>query len=218
MVDYALHLLIGVAMGYLIAIPLGPVNLAVVQASISFGTTNGTRLGVGSALAEGLYCALAAAGVSLFLGKAPDTNAAVFVLELLSIPLLVFLGVYNLLEKVGEKPPSEIVKGARGFLLGFMLNLFNPVLLPLWLGVTGFLRGREIIGAETGLLLIYAMGVTFGTFLLHYTVARLSGRRNFALNPRVRWIVTRSIGWAFLLIALYQTLNILYVRLQWISF
>ncbi len=56
----------GAVLGFSIAAPVGPIGLLVIRQSLSGGARAGLRCGLGAAVADLCYGALAAAGVTLF--------------------------------------------------------------------------------------------------------------------------------------------------------
>lgn len=206
--NYLWHSFLGLIVGYIITAPIGPVNLAIVQATVSVGHKAGVRMAIGSALAETFYCLLAVVGVSILFRSPEQSERIFFILELLSVPLLLVLGILSLREKISDVPAEGVHKKARGILVGFGLNLFNPILLPYWLGVCGFLRKYDLLSNELDELLIFGFLGGVGTFLLHYTLVQISAKSRFLLNLKIRWVVSRAIGVIFSIIAIYQALNL----------
>lgn len=220
--NYLFHGLVGVLVSVVMSLPVGPVNLAIVQGTIDRGKAFGYRIAAGSALAELFYCLLAVGLVNFLFDSTAQRENTFFVLQIASIPLLATLGVVNLLKKAEPKLTSNI--GAKGgYFIGLSLNMANPALLLLWTAITTFLKARNIIIDDPmspvyfPSLMIYSLGVATGTFGIQALIARLSARRASALNSYRRKLLTRAIGFAYLGFAIYQIFD-LYDSYQWADF
>src|SRR6185503_4551312 len=77
----------GFIAGFLVSIPVGPINLTIINEGARRGFKWALMIGLGSVLMESIYCAIALAGFAAFLGL-PMVKAA---MELLSFLFLLFL-------------------------------------------------------------------------------------------------------------------------------
>jgi threonine/homoserine/homoserine lactone efflux protein len=209
------HWLVGVIVSYIVAMPIGPVNVAIVQTSLLRGYRSAYSLAVGSAVAELGYCLLAVGGLRLLLSdEHPWTQWVPQLLHIASVPLLIGLGIYYY-RKTPKSPVAEPVQALtvsvpdryRDFGLGFLLNLLNPALFPLWLAISAWLTTQEWIDTQWPHPLIYAAGVGVGTFALHYTVARLAERFQPNLSPHRQKLIQQLVGLFFLGFGVYAILK-----------
>ncbi len=219
---YLFHALVGVLVSFVMAMPVGPVNLAIVQGTIDRGRDFGYRIAAGSALAELFYCLLAVGLVNFLFASAAQQENTFLALQVASVPLLLTLGIANLIKRTEPKPPSSLGhKG--GYFIGLSLNMANPALLLLWTAITSFLKSRNIIVDDPEnpvyfpSLMIYSIGVAVGTFGIQALIAYLSSRRATALNSYRRQLLTRIIGLAYLGFAAYQVYD-LYFNYEWADF
>ena len=60
-----------VALGFIIAAPLGPVNILVIQRTLASGRRIGWLSGAGAAVTDGLYALIAVLGIGLIAGFWP---------------------------------------------------------------------------------------------------------------------------------------------------
>src|SRR6185369_17518234 len=77
----------GIVAGFLVSIPVGPINLTIINEGARRGFKWALMIGLGSVLMESIYCAMALTGFAAFLGL-PVVKAA---MELLSFLFLLFL-------------------------------------------------------------------------------------------------------------------------------
>lgn len=200
---YLAHFFVGLGVAFLASLPLGPVNLAVIQASLNHNRGVALSIALGSALVELFYCLVAVGGVELLF----DDALALRIIQIISVPILVGIGVYNLFKKMPvETPDAVVVKKPRSrrtsFILGMSLNFLNPLLLPFWITMTAWLRGHNLLVADTPHLVLFSTGVAVGTFLLLVLVAYLGARYKGLLSHNAQKVINRVIGALFLCSAL----------------
>jgi threonine/homoserine/homoserine lactone efflux protein len=134
--------LVAFAFGFIGSIPLtGPIAVMVFSMSVQRRYGAAIRVGLGAALAEALYAAVAFWGFATFLANRP------LILPIshgLSALVLSLLGVYFLRWKPEDDEPSEPTRNATGFLLGLTISALNPTLLATWSAAVAFLYARQL--------------------------------------------------------------------------
>jgi hypothetical protein len=110
MLSLVTALIAGLTAGFLLSIPVGPINVTILDEAAKRGFANAAMAGLGAMIMDIIYCSIAFAGFSgLFMAK--EIRAT---MELLSFLLLIYLGFKYLLthsiavttptlEKVEEK-------------------------------------------------------------------------------------------------------------------
>lgn len=207
MLSFVYHFFLGLVISFVASIPLGPVNLSVAQASLNHNRNVARRIAVGSSVVELFYCALALGGVQL-LGSDKEVT---FWIRIVSIPVLLGLGLYNLLKRIDLDAPQTVGKGKPGqgaFWVGVSLNLVNPMLLPFWLGAGTVLRANNLIESQWDLLVAFTLGVAIGTYFLLMTVAQIAHTQKHLLSPVVRKRLNRGVGVLFLLLAVVEIVSV----------
>jgi L-lysine exporter family protein LysE/ArgO len=215
---FLIHLLLGTFISFFAAMPLGPVNLAIVQTAINHGRWQAVLVAVGSSLVELIYCLISVIGVDLLFSNQHDQELTFMAIQIISIPVMFSLGFVNLVKKV--KPDDEQTENPKrfspsgGLATGFMLNLLNPMLLPFWIMVAGFLRSRSWLSNDLPHLITYSVGVMLGTMLLQMLVAIFASRKQEGMSHRSKVRVTRIIGWLFVALGMYMTTQLLMTAIE----
>ncbi len=201
---FAVPWTVGVVSGLLVSIPVGPINLTIVNEGAQRGFRWAALIGLGSVAMEVIYCFLGFAGFSQFDGQL--TRA---ILELVSFLLMLFLGFKYLLIR------SLPVTGKRwahvetrlhphtAFMTGFVRVLANPNVLLGWITLSAVFLAHEWISPQWSSKLICISGVAVGSLvwflLLSYVVAR--GRRHLTEHMLVR--MSQISGGLLLAMAVY---------------
>lgn len=208
---FAVSALTGFVSGLLLSIPVGPVNLTIMNEGARRGFTCAALIGLGATVMEVLYCGVAFTGfASLF--SHPMLKAA---MELFSFVFMLFLGIKFLLAKSVTAPMhlSDAVDQLEvkiqghfhphtAFWTGFVRTMANPGVLLFWIILAASFLSRgwvEDTWVSKGVCL---MGVTVGVggwFLgLSWLVSRGHGR----MSKKTLLRMERGSGIGLLLLAL----------------
>ena len=146
--------MVGFAAGFIIGIPVGPVNLTIMNEGARFGFFRAVIISLGAATMEVIYCAIAFTGFASFFGN-PNIKAG---MEVFSFAFLMFLGIKFLLTKsvtntnaTVDKIEAGIEKRFHphsGFMIGFVRTLANPGVLLFWIIVAANFISREWVSAD----------------------------------------------------------------------
>ncbi len=117
----------GVFVGAAIAVPVGPVNLLTIRRTLAHGRSCGLATGVGAALADTFYGAVAAFGLTLISSFLLSNQLA---LRLAGGLFLVVMGVRAFRSRVSLELASNERPGfVRAAFSSFLVTLSNPVTL-----------------------------------------------------------------------------------------
>lgn len=118
-------LLKGIAIGFSIAAPVGPIGILCIQRTLARGKIAGLFTGLGTATADTLYGAIAAYGLSAAAKQWPPTMQ--FIFHLAGAFFLLYLGVKTFRSKPPEQTAPVEARGAiSDFISALFLTLTNP--------------------------------------------------------------------------------------------
>ena len=200
-----MFLAIGVAAGALTGVPIGPVNVAVIDAAYRHTLRRAIAVGLGGAIADGLYAALGVLGVTPFLQKYPTVPPILYAIS--GVILLVYGFLTARSQPVApaaptDVPASESVAMRRemwsGFSVGVALIILNPAAIVTWV----FIMGSIIPDATVTEGIACAIGVVVGSFGWFALVAYLTQKGRQVLGEKAAWI-PRFVGIALMVYAAY---------------
>lgn len=117
----------GILIGLVISAPIGPVNIICIRRAMTKGPANGYFVGQGAALADGLYGALAAFGLT---GMTQLINTYNGLLQIIGAVVLIVIGfkLWSSHPHVSDVQDTfkDRVKAATGT---FLLTLTNPLII-----------------------------------------------------------------------------------------
>jgi len=204
-----MFLLIGVAAGALTGVPIGPVNVAVIDAAYRHTLRRALSVAAGGALADGLYSALGILGVTPVLNTYPSVPPILYLAS--GIVLLGYGFLTARSQPVAPAAPSADEAAARestttmqrremwsGFTVGLALIILNPAAIVTWVVIIGqFIPDTTL---ETGIAC--ALGVMAGSFGWFALVAYLTHKGKSVLGDKAAWI-PRLVGIALMVYSVY---------------
>lgn len=149
----------GLAIGFAMAVPVGPVGLLCIRNTLNHGLKTGLLSGLGAALADVLFGAVAAAGLTsladLLLGLEKE-------LRLGGGIFLVLLGLWTYLKASASSAAPTPTHGA--VVTAFLLTITNPMTL---LAFLGFFVTFDVVtaGGELRHLAVLVGGIFLGSGL-----------------------------------------------------
>ncbi|MFO1501512.1 MAG: LysE family transporter [Verrucomicrobiota bacterium] len=173
---------IGVVSGFLISIPVGPINLAIINEGAKRGFKWGVLIGFGAIAMDIIYCGVAFAGFSgLF-----STRLLRATIELLSFLALIYLGV-KYLQATNLPATTKSVEMVEhklhphtAFMIGFVRVLGNPAVLLFWITLSASFMSHEWIDDTWTTKAACVVGMATGAFawfvLLSFLVSLGHGR------------------------------------------
>jgi threonine/homoserine/homoserine lactone efflux protein len=162
----------GLVLGFSIAAPVGPIGVLCIRRTLADGRWIGLATGLGAALADGFYGAVAAFGLSAVTDLMVGQKTWI---RLLGGLFLLYLGVTTFLARPAERAATVQGSGLVGaFASTFALTLTNPMTILSFVAVfAGLGLGTGAAGAEAVLLVL---GVVLGSALWWLTLSALVDR------------------------------------------
>jgi threonine/homoserine/homoserine lactone efflux protein len=181
-----LTLVKGIAVGIVIALPVGPVGLLCVRRTLFEGIAFGLASGLGAAVADTIFGAIAGFGLTFV---RDDILAYRDWLGAAGGVFLIFVGVRALLEHVATDPPEPVAGEALlgAFASAFALTITNPITVLSLAAIFAKVGGDE--GARLDSIGVLVGGVFLGSALwwlgLTFGIAALRRRARLVT---LRWL------------------------------
>ena len=204
--DHSLTAIItGLIAGFLVSIPVGPINLTIINQGARRGFKWAVMIGLGAVAMEAVYCAVALTGFSAFLAI-PMVKSA---MELLSFMFLLFLSwKYFSAKTIPDHVHSADVIEQKlhprsAFMVGFVRVLGNPAVVLVWVTLTATFLSHNWVDQTIDDRISFVIGVGCGAtlwfVLLAYGVSKGHGR----ISPRVLLRIEHVSGALLLIAALW---------------
>jgi threonine/homoserine/homoserine lactone efflux protein len=190
--------------GLSIAAPVGQIGVLAIQRTLQQGRAAGLATGLGAAVADALYGAVGAFGVSALIAWLVDHRTA-FVA---GGSLVLLWMAWRIARQVpaaagaGESRPADWL---RHFASTFVLTLSNPSTILSFIAVFGAIAGRTAVASPWWMV----GGVLVGSALWWLVLALVVGRLRTRFDARWQRRVNRASGALLAGLALWQLASLL---------
>ncbi|MDB6027844.1 MAG: lysE type translocator family protein [Verrucomicrobiales bacterium] len=181
---------VGFVTGFLVSIPIGPINITIINEGARRGFHWALLIGFGATAMDLIYCSLSFAGFSNLLKSTVATAA----MELFSFVLMAFLGVkYLRLHSISSTNKSATIVEEKlhphsAFMTGFVRVLGNPGVLLMWITISATFISNEWVEddwySKTACIVGVGLGAATWFSLVSYTVSRK--HKSFSQQTLVR--------------------------------
>ena len=156
-------LLTGLLVSFLGTLPLGTLNVAAMQISVSEGMYSAMLFSLGSLLAEIIYVRLSLVAMDWVRKQELFFKILEWVTLLIVLALAVF-SFYAALNPA-DNENKILSSGMPKILLGFSMSALNPVQIPFWFGWSTVLFSKKILLPQSNHYNFYILGIAVGTFI-----------------------------------------------------
>jgi len=153
----------GMMISFLGSLPLGTLNVAAMQISVTEGVTQAVLFSIGSLLAEVIYVRL-----SLVAMDWVRKQEKLFrILEWATVVIVLALAFFSFYAAMHPKVEKNIILSSSlpKLLLGFVMSALNPVQIPFWFGWSTVLFTKNILLPRNDHYNSYIVGIGIGTFI-----------------------------------------------------
>ena len=165
-------LALGVVLGIVTGLPIGIINVAIVEAAQAGRAAFARRLGIGGALADAIHAGVAFVGVGRAIEDRPQWKLAMALVTAAAIAMYA--------TKVIRRRRGRGSEPTRGVTTGFLLTLPNPGALAAWVAVAAIIWPAISVADA----LVLAAGVGAGSTLWFTALARWVSSRSGTSRSR----------------------------------
>ena len=164
MSQYIRIFFVGMMVSFIGSLPLGTLNIAAMQISISDGYVAALWFAVGMLLVEIIYVRLSLVAMD----KIRKQTKVLKAMEWITLIIIIALAVFSFIAatKGGGKTKNILLSnGMPRFFLGIIMSAINPVQIPFWFGWSTVLFAKKILLPRNDHYNVYIIGIGLGTFL-----------------------------------------------------
>jgi threonine/homoserine/homoserine lactone efflux protein len=195
--------------GFLLCIPIGPVNLEIFHTAIKKQYPQAIAVAIGGALGDAVWALVAFFGVSPFT-KSQYLEAA-FLLATATVTFI--LGIFALKDsRFIEKKEEEMVRKIRrkrwAFLKGLTMVLINPLGIISWMICLQFLRRLHIyIPLQLRHEVLFFIVVTAGAASYFLLIVFITNKMKHIFNTQRTYKITKGLGFILIGLSIYFLYN-----------
>ena len=202
-------LIVGLITGFLISIPVGPINVAVVNTFIKHDFKSAIAIAIGGSLMDFVYFIVFLSGLSLF-DFSPRTTLT---LKIMGVVFLLIFGVRDVLVKkeyfkqdpgLEKKAPSLL----GFFLLGVVIYSSNPTLLATMSGLAALMRSWSLFASDFNNNFMLSFGLGIGSACWSYLILVVVRKHRNRIPDSFFINFSRSCGVLIILLSLYMAFSV----------
>ena len=204
-------ILVGLAVGFLAAIPLGPVNVYVISQTLKRGFLHGFASGLTTSILDGVYCLIALVGISQITDPMmkyliPMKVLASFVLILLSARLYCQGKTFTRPATPQDIPPLS----AKPILGVILLYISNPTIYIFWLGVAGATTAHPWTHMSNSgwRPIVFSLACALGSVLWYFILIRFVSKHHLQFQPKTFKRIFIGLALMLLGFAIYTVITI----------
>jgi threonine/homoserine/homoserine lactone efflux protein len=153
----------GMLVSFLGSLPLGTLNVAAMQISVSDGISQAMLFSLGSLVAEIIYVRISLVAMDWV------RKQEVFfkILEWVTLLIVLALAAFSFYAALNPSVQENKILSSRmpKILLGFSMSGLNPVQIPFWFGWSTVLFSKKILLPRNDHYNSYIIGIGIGTFI-----------------------------------------------------
>ena len=200
-----MFILLGIFVGLLAAVPVGPVNVFVISQALKRDFFHGFLAGLTAATLDTVFCIVALAGFFRIKLSLPPYSISVLkvlaavIILLLSRKLIIDSKTFEIPQE-RNKIPSASPKPILGVLL---LYVANPTLYMFWIAVAGTVTGHRLVRYGTWTAIAFAASVGAGSLFWYLSLVRFVSHRQHRIKPETFRKILFYLGLALAAFAIY---------------
>ncbi len=201
--EIIIHFFLGLIAVIIGAVPLGLVNLSVVESTLKKGRLEGLKISFGATLTELVFVLLSLFAGTRLAGILEDNPVA----EIAVVLVLVVAAITFLVRKNGAKETNQ--RSFNPILKGAFFNLISIQVLLYWLIAIAFLQTSIGIVFTIECIIAFCLAVAIGKMGVLFFYARSADaivKRSSFLSKKINTV----IGLVLLVVALLQGIKILF--------
>jgi len=154
---------VGMLVSFLGSLPLGTLNIAAMQISITNGVIAAMLFALGSLLIEIIYVRVSLVAMDWIRKKERILKA----LEWITVVIVLALAAASFYAALHPHVSKNIVLDSPlpKFILGLIMSAVNPVQIPFWFGWSTVLFAKKILQPRNDHYNSYILGIGIGTFI-----------------------------------------------------
>lgn len=208
----------GLVVGYILAVPPGPIGLAAVRTALRSGSRSAEQLAIGAGLLDLLYCFFTMTASAELLALVRIDNhptPAITASGVLVSMLICLLGLYQFRNPVALRVDSsadERTGPVHPFMKGVayaLANLANPTFIPSLLVMSAYMVALGVVNAQYMDRIWFAAGFGIGNYLWLVTLVRTILRYRERLPEQTFVVAQRIMSAAVIVFGLVAGLRLI---------
>ena len=202
-------LIIGIITGFLICIPVGPINVWVVNTLIKYNFRSAFLIALGGSLMDFVYFMVILTGLSLF----HFSTTTVMILKIAGVIFLFLFGLKELFVKkqnftLEENLEKKAPRSAGFFLMGVAIYSSNPTLVASMSAIAAIIKSWNLFSYSFFNYFLLSLGLGMGSASWFYLLLKIVSKYQNQIPEKFFINFSRVSGALIVIFSLYMAFNV----------
>lgn len=202
-------LIVGILTGFLICIPVGPINVWVINTLIKHNFRSAFSIALGGSTMDFVYFMVILSGLSLF-HFSPQT---ILVLKICGVIFLFAFGLKELLVakqnfKLDPNAEKKVPRAASFFLMGVIIYSSNPTLVASMSAIAAVIKSWNLFDSSFINYFLLSLGLAMGSASWFYLLLKIVSKYHNRIPERFFINFSRACGALIILFSFYMAFNV----------
>lgn len=177
--------IVGLVVGFLICVPIGPMNMWVVNTLLKRNFISAFSIALGAATMDFVYFMIILSGLSLF-NFSPQT---MHVLKIIGVIFIFVFGIKeystkNVTFTMSPDDQEKMPKAHSYYLMGVLIYTSNPTLIASMTGVASVIKSWNLFNTNMNNNIALSLGISCGTALWFYSLLKIVSRHKHKIPEK----------------------------------
>lgn len=202
-------LLIGLLIGFIMCIPVGPINVWVINTLLKHNFRSAFSIALGGAVMDFIYFMIILSGLSFF----KFSTQTVQVLKILGIIFLLIIGLKEFFQpatkiNVDDLELKKIPHASSFFLMGVLIYTSNPTLIATMTGLAAVIKSWHLFQENVFNHSLLSFGLASGSALWFFVLLKTVNRYQNKIPAKFYTNFARTSGVLIVVFSLYMAFNV----------
>lgn len=202
-------LLVGLVVGFIMNLPVGPINVWVVNTLLKRNFKSAFSIAIGGSVMDFVYFICITSGLSLFHFSAKT----ILTLKIAGVLFLLIFGLKELFSKEklhnnSDAGAKKIPKASSFFLVGVLIYTSNPTLIATMTGLAALIKSWNLFNESVINHFLLSLGVATGSALWFYSLLKVINKHQKKIPEAFYRHFARTSGVLIILFSFYMAFNV----------
>jgi arginine exporter protein ArgO len=205
-----MYLIIALIVGFLAAIPIGPINVYAITQTMKRDFFHGFLAGLTSAVLDVVFCFLAIAGTHQLTTRITELLPYIKLMGVIIILAIAGRLIHQARHFDGSRAPGQSMASTapRPIIGSLLLYLTNPGLYMFWFAIGGTITAHRLVSPKEWSGLLFAITAGLGTTIWYLLLCRYVAKYHHQFSPRTFTNILRITAFILIVLALYTAVTL----------
>jgi len=177
-----MYLIAGLIIGFVAAIPIGPINVYAISQTLKRDFIHGLLVGITSALMDVMFCFAVLTGMRHLLMQLQALTLHFKGMGSLLLILIAVRLIFQASTTTNKREPDEAITHHKPVITTVLMYITNPSLYAFWIGIGSMVSAHTFITQRGFDPLLFSLACGMGTILWYFALVRYVWKRHHRLG------------------------------------